>query len=204
MTPRLFLPKFWALIITSGNLLPAPNWILLRPPSVPFFRPAIPPRAKNSVIQIDFSKPIDPTGIQGEFKIADDGSSYYLTGQNIFATSSASSRAGRRVYFNQRLPHLGIWCPPAPAGQRLRNPIYRLPVCDKAGANCKKMIILFCFGAGKVQRVGSFEALPFSGVMDLSGNALDGNSDRKTQNATTTLPVFPTGKNRITFFGVLK
>lgn len=173
----------------------------LTPPTVSSVFPARnSTESKNSVIQIDFSKPIDPTGIQGEFKIADDGSSYYLTGQNIFATSSASSRPAGAFILTNGYRTLEFVSTSTCGVNACGNPIYCLPVCDKAGANCKKDDYTVLLRAGKVQRVGSFEALPFSGVMDLSGNALDGNSDRKTQNATTTLPVFPTWQEPDNFF----
>lgn len=156
--------------------------------------------SKNSVIQINFSKPIDPTGIQGIFNLAADGASYNLTGQNIFVTSSNSGRPAGNFILTNGYRTLEFVSTSTCGVNACGNPIYCLPVCDKTGANCKQDGYSVLLRAAKIQRDGSFEAIPFSGVMDLSGNALDGSKDNQTQTATTTLPVFHVWREPDNFF----
>jgi hypothetical protein len=59
--------------------------------------------------------------------------------------------------------------------------IFCLPVCDKPGANCPQRQDTYALlvKAGRTFSLTSFESIPFSGAMDLSGNALDGNENYK-------------------------
>jgi hypothetical protein len=54
--------------------------------------------------------------------------------------------------------------------------------------------------AAKTINPSSFEAEPFSGITDVSGNALDGNKNNIPNSVTTSLPVFPGQKQPDNYF----
>lgn len=135
--------------------------------------------AKNSVIQINFSKPMDPSGIQGEFQDAQN--SYVLQGGNILLRSGASkipvgsfqlTNGYQTLEFNSRQE-----CGLNACGDK----IYCLSVCDKPGASCTQDQYETVVKAGKTFSASSFESIPFSGAMDTAGNALDGNKNGKVE-----------------------
>lgn len=139
--------------------------------------------ARNSVIQISFSEPLDPTGLQGEF--TPDNSKKYF---------EAPSASQNRYVFLKNLANI------LPAGNfNLVNNYKTLEFTPslKCGVNaCGEDI--FCLNQDNYTLLlkaaktlaGSFQSKPFSGVADMSSNALDGNKNDTPQTATTTLPVF--------------
>ncbi len=146
---------------------------------------------KNTVIQISFSKPMDPTTIQGSF--VNDGKDYYtLTGSSVFVKSgNATVPVGSFVLTNgyrtlEFTPTLA--CGKNACGRN----IYCLPVCDKPGANCptRQDAYELLLKAARTFSGTSFESIPFSGVMDVVGNALDGNRNGKVDAAPTTGSIF--------------
>jgi hypothetical protein len=145
---------------------------------------------KNSVIQLDFSKPMDPTSLQGSFAVA--GAYYSLSGGVVYLKSGNSTvPVGDFVLTNgyktlEFTPTL--MCGANACGKS----IYCLPVCDKAGASCpaKQDQYSMLVKAGRPFSVTSFEAIPFSGAMDLSGNALDGNANGTVDMAPLTGDLF--------------
>ncbi len=159
--------------------------------------------AKNSVIQISFSKPIDPTGVQGSFS-APVGVNYYaLVGNKIFSQSQNSSLPLGNFNLVNNYQTLEF-TPSKECGKNAcGNPIYCLPVCDKPGTTCKTDNYQVLLEAAKTL-AGSFESVPFTGVSDMSGNSLDGNNDGNAQNATTTLPVFDNWKQPDNYFWTFK
>jgi hypothetical protein len=146
---------------------------------------------KNSVIQITFSKAMDPSSMQGSFAVGQNNY-YTLSGNTIFLKSGASSiPLGNFVLSNgyrtlEFTPSLQ--CGTNTCGRA----IYCLPVCDKPGANCpqKQDNYSMLVKAGRTFSGTSFEAIPFSGAMDLSGNALDGNQNAKVDVAPMDADVF--------------
>lgn len=148
---------------------------------------------KNSVIQIDFNEAMDPSGIQGNF--IDSGSGYYfLSGGNVYLKKTDNSTIPLGAFDLTNGYRTLEFTPSIPCGTNAcGGKIYCLPVCDKPGATCKQDDYEFLLKAARTIGNSTFEAQPFSGVMDICGNALDGNI--KTKNgivnvATTTLPIF--------------
>lgn len=146
---------------------------------------------KNTTIQINFDKPMDPSVLQGSFADG-DASAYALTGNAIFLKKSGNSTmpqgAFRLVNNYQTLE----FTPTEVCGENAcGGKVYCLPVCDVAGKACSTDNNEILLRAGKTFTNTSFEAVPLSGVMDVSGNALDGNGDNKVNIAPTTTPVFP-------------
>lgn len=167
--------------------------------------------AKNSVIQISFNKPVDPTGVQGIFVTSTDGvSNYYATGNNVIGhnyiflkstNSSLPSGAWKLLNNYQTLE----FTPNALCGENAcGSPLYCLPVCDEFNAACgrdskgdlqdKYEILL----RAALTNGNGFQTFPnlYSGIKDMSGNALDGNGANlgvgapTPHNVTSTLPIF--------------
>ncbi len=170
---------------------------------------------KNSVIQISFSEPMDPSGVQGVFGATAFGAKTYyaLTGNKIFSDAPSSTVPIGSFSLINNYQTLEF-TPSKECGKNACGyPIYCLPVCDKPGANCQADAEKHLFDnyqmlleAAKTLP-NTFESIPFSGIADMSGNALDGNSvkldgqpDGKAQTATTTLPVFDKWKEPDNYF----
>ncbi|HSR89488.1 MAG TPA: Ig-like domain-containing protein [Candidatus Udaeobacter sp.] len=155
--------------------------------------------SKNTILQVNFSEPIDPTGIQGKFNSTAE-SYYVLDGQNIFLKSDNSLLPPGSFNLTNGYRTLEF----APAKECGKNAcgqkIYCLPVCDKAGANCNQDNYKVLLRAAKTISAGSFDAQPFSGIADLSGNALDGNKNNTPNTAPTSLPVFPNQEQPDNYF----
>lgn len=153
---------------------------------------------KNSVLQINFSEPLDPIGITGKFNVAADH--YYVDGQNIFLKSDNSSVPVGNFSLTNGYKTLEF-TPSQECGKNsCGNKVFCLPVCDKPGADCTRDQYQVLLRAAKTISPNSFEAQPFSGVTDLSGNALDGNKNNIPNSATGTLPIFPNQKQPDNYF----
>lgn len=150
---------------------------------------------KNSVIQINFSEAMDPSGMQGQFQAANGY--FALSGNTVFLQSGNSSLpAGNFSLVNgyrtlEFTP--ATQCATNACGQQ----IFCMPVCDSPGAQCATDVDGVNFDTYKAMvraastfSVTSFEAIPFSGAVDVSGNALDGNDNSKVESVDKLLPVF--------------
>lgn len=157
---------------------------------------------KNSVLQINFSEPVDPTGIAGRFNVA--GSYYALDGQNIFLKSNNSALP--QGSFNLTNGYRTLeFTPSQECGKNAcGNKIYCLPVCDNPGAACNEDDYEILLRAAKTINADSFESQPLSGIADLAGNALDGNKNNIPNSATSALPVFPNQKQPDNYFWSFK
>lgn len=144
--------------------------------------------ASNSVIQVDFSEPIDPTGIQGRF--ADAGGYFKLAGDNVFLqTGQSSVPVGVFVLTNGY--RTLEFTPETVCGENAcGGKIFCLPVCDVEKATCNADTYKILLKAAQTFNANSFEARPFTGIMDLAGNALDSDPFGKVNSAPTDLPVF--------------
>ncbi|MCX6779633.1 MAG: hypothetical protein NT034_00415 [Candidatus Magasanikbacteria bacterium] len=144
--------------------------------------------ARNSVIQVTFSEPIDPTGLQGSFTTSS------FVAKNYYEAPGAG--ADRYIYLKNLANIL-------PAGTfSLVNNYKTLEFTPslKCGVNaCGEDI--FCLNqddyilmlkAAKTL-ANTFQSQPFTGIADMASNALDGNKNGSAQTATTTLPVFDNG-----------
>jgi len=159
---------------------------------------------KNSIIQINFSEPMDPTGIQGGF--ASGTQEYYLQNGFIYLkTTNTSAPLGSFKLTNGYRTLEFASSVECSEKNACGNPMYCLPVCDLSGT-CPKVLV----STGKANKyesveadsyslmlktaqtfgLASFESKPFTGIADLAGNALDGDADDAVDIATSTTPVF--------------
>lgn len=141
--------------------------------------------ARNSVVQITFSEPIDPTGLQGDFSTSSFGANNYY---------KAPKLGTDQYIYLKNLKNI------LPAGTfNLVNNYQTLEFTPslKCGVNACGGDV-FCLNEDEYTLLlkaaktlaGSFQSQPFSGVADMASNALDGNKNGSAQTATTTLPVF--------------
>lgn len=154
------------------------------PPYVVAVNPGLGETApRNRLLQIYFSEPVDPTVVEGYFNATDTAQFY----SNIIVnTSSSLPIAGRWVMGNgyKTAEFISDFsCGRNSCGQ-VR---YCLPVSDKCSPTDKS-----CFEPYEVLvktaalmpplNPKSFAALPFTGVYDLAGNALNGNQQEEGKN----------------------
>lgn len=164
----------------------------ITPPTVTSVFPAAnTTEAKNSAIQIAFSEAMDPIGLQGSFATSTDGTYYVLSGSEIFLKSSNSGLPLGTFHLTNGYRTLEFTPSTECGDNACGGKIYCMPVCDVAGASCHKDGYDVLVKAAQTFSTNSFESVPFSGAMDLAGNALDGNNDGKVEAASSTVAVFP-------------
>ncbi|MCX6782297.1 MAG: pilin [Candidatus Magasanikbacteria bacterium] len=170
----------------------------LSPPYVIDVYPAPKPNKdeyKNTVIQISFNEAMDPIGIQGDFATSTAEGQYFLQNGFIYLKNNNSTRPVGSFNLVNNYQTLEFtprtWCGVNACG----GPIYCMPVCDKAGATCKRDDYELLLRAAATLSTSSFESQPFTGVADICGNALDGNKDGKIDTAPLTEPVFDNQKH---------
>lgn len=148
---------------------------------------------KNTVIQINFSEPVDPTGLQGMFSpYAGEANVYSLPADYVFLNLKNSKMPVGGFTLTNGYKTLEFVSTVECGKNACGNSIYCLPVCDQAGASCSLDNYSFLLKAARTINASSFEAVPFTGIADLAGNALDGNNDGKVNAAPAGYPVFPT------------
>lgn len=155
---------------------------------------------RNSVIQINFDEAMDPTGIQGSF--ASTSTHYELTGGYIYLrTGNTSKPIGNFILTNGYQTLEFTSSVPCEQKNACGNTMYCLPVCDKVSGQCDTKVIqgqtveydkfVVLLKAARTFSLTSFEAKPFSGIMDLASNALDSDPYGQVDVAPTSTPVFP-------------
>lgn len=158
--------------------------------------------SRNSVIQINFSKPMDPAGLQGGFSAA---TGYYmLNGDNVYLKSGNSTIpiGNFRLVNNYRTLE---FTPGIPCGQNAcGGTVYCMPVCDQSGSTCTIDDYEMLIRAAATFTTSSFESIPYSGAADASGNALDGNKNGKVDVAPRTGDVFSAQKQPDNYFWSFK
>ncbi len=146
-------------------------------------------QTKDSVIQIKFDKAIDPTGVQGDFA---NGNDYYtLAGGNVFLKTGASTAPLGTMRSVDGYRMLEFTPSKACGTNACGGTKYCLSVCDAPGANCQSDSYQMLLKAAQTFSLSSFESIPFSGIMDVSGNALDGNVNNKVDSVSSSVNVFP-------------
>lgn len=122
--------------------------------------------ARNTIIQINFSEPVDPTVAQGRA-----GTFYQIILQN--KTTNAVPTGSWRISNGYTTVE---FVSDQPCGENsCGEPMYclpsncTLPTCTEDHDTLVRTAALVA--------VSSWEAVPFSGVTDMSGNALDGDND---------------------------
>ncbi len=143
---------------------------------------------KNTVIQIDFTEAMDPTGIQGDFVA--NGNTYSLQGNNVYLKADRSTVPLGSFRLTNGYRTLEFTSTKECGTNACGGKLYCLPVCDKGGEVCDRDQYSLLLRAAQTFTATAFEAIPFSGVMDVSGNALDGNKDRAVQTAPVAGDIF--------------
>jgi len=120
--------------------------------------------ARNTIIQINFSEAMDPTVAQGVANTF-----YHIIFGNVSVTGNWRVANGYKTVEFVSDQQCGL--------NSCGDPMYCLPsVCTLGDTACFEDFKTLIRTASLISS-GSFEAFPFSGVMDMSGNALDGNND---------------------------
>jgi hypothetical protein len=146
--------------------------------------------SKNSVIQVNFSEPMDPMGLQGTFKA--EGEYYALDGHTVFLKSGASTVPVGTMQISNGYTTLEFTPNKECGTNACGGKIFCMPVCDKTNPpSCQEDIYEVLIKAAQTFNTKSFEAIPFSGAMDLAGNALDGDHNGVVDAALATVPLFP-------------
>jgi len=124
---------------------------------------------RNTVIQINFNEPMDPTVVQGV--LADGGIfTNLIFGKELGGRVDGEWKITNRYKSVEFLSTLA--CGQNSCGQTM----YCLPTgCGENDLNCEEDYLSLIRTASPVG--DDFEAFPFSGVTDMSGNALDGDAD---------------------------
>jgi hypothetical protein len=125
--------------------------------------------ARNTIVSITFSEPVDPMSVQGTLK--PDGLFYNIlfANKNLSGVFTASN-GYRTVEFIPSEP-----CGKNSCGEEM----YCIPsFCGSVGCTDSHGILARTAQL-KSSNNNSFEALPNTGITDLAGNALDGNKDGK-------------------------
>ena len=130
---------------------------------------------KNTAIQVEFSEPMNPIGLQGSF--VDGDNFYFVEGRNIFLQANNSIRPVGSFNLVSNYQILEFVSSRECGINSCGNQIFCLPVCDKAGATCAEDTYKILLRAANTITGNSFESLPFTGAMDAAGNALDGNKN---------------------------
>ena len=145
--------------------------------------------AKNTVIQIDFNEAMDPTGLQGVFST--EGSIYKLLDGVIYLKSGSSTVPVGNFTLTNGYRTLEFSSTKVCGVNSCGNTLFCLPVCDRAGASCKQDVYEVLVKAARTFSATVFESIPFSGAMDVAGNALDGNANGRVDTAPSAGSVFP-------------
>ncbi|MDO8499294.1 MAG: hypothetical protein Q7S66_01390 [bacterium] len=178
----------------------------LTPPRVVDVYPAVGSNVpKNTAIQITFDKAIDPTGAQGRFNLGSE--TYFLDAGGadndikelnsyIYLKSAQSSIPVGKLSLVNNYRTLEFVSETECGVNACGGKIYCLPVCDvppaDGGANCQRdNYKLLLKAAQSIDPVNNkFQSIPFSGIADLSSNALDGGEVGVVEVAPRDRPIF--------------
>ncbi|MCF6276281.1 MAG: hypothetical protein L3J07_00355 [Candidatus Magasanikbacteria bacterium] len=121
--------------------------------------------SRNTILQINFNEPMDPTSLQG---ISGSGFTNIIFGDTAVSGEWRITNGYKTVEFVST----------EACGQNSCGDVmYCLPVeCPDTDLNCTVPYEVLVRTAELISEKNS-EAIPFTGVMDISGNALDGNAD---------------------------
>jgi hypothetical protein len=132
---------------------------------------------RNSIIKITFDEPIDPTVVQGLSGTEPDTSFNNI----IFDDPIGGVDIRGEWKISNGYRTVEFVSEDACGLNSCGEPMYCLPVqCDDAAdIDCVAPYEILIRTAVRARQdlIHSFESIPFSGVMDMSGNALDGNAD---------------------------
>lgn len=171
------------------------NLLDITPPHIVSFYPnSTKSQPRNTVIQVSFDKPVNPVGLQGDFL---NSSSEFLLNSDrsknsIFATNTYGMLPAGSWNLVNNFQTLEFTPSESCGRNACGDTIYCLPTCPSSNPSCQSANykLLFKTAATMANSGADFTDIPFTGVDDLSGNALDGNQDMQRQTPTNTLPIF--------------
>ena len=121
---------------------------------------------RNSILQVTFSEPVDPSLVQG---LTTPNSAFY----NVLFSDPAVTGEWRITNGYRTIEFVSD----QPCGQNsCGEMMYCLPVTCVGGGSCQSQYDTLIRTAQPVNQT-SFEGVPGSGVMDMAGNGLDGDAD---------------------------
>ncbi|MCB9798954.1 hypothetical protein H6758_04485 [Candidatus Nomurabacteria bacterium] len=127
---------------------------------------------RNSIVQINFNEPMDPTTVQGVLDQANNFTNviFKRTNGDVMGEVEGEwhvTNGYRTIEFTSSEA-----CGQNSCGEAM----YCLPTgCASGDSECREDYEILIRTARAPE--GKFEAFPFTGVTDISGNALDGNAD---------------------------
>ncbi len=134
--------------------------------------------ARNTIVQVQFNEAMDPTVVQGQTGVFT---------HIVFGSSAANGVMPSGEWRVSNGYQSVEFIPSEPCGRNsCGDAMYCLPtICtDDSNAACANPLTVLIRTADVIGN--SFEAVPFSGVMDMAGNALDSSSGARNGNG-----VFP-------------
>lgn len=138
-------------------------------------RPGATKVSRNTILQINFNEPVDPSVVLG---LQNENSDFVnMLTNNFDVTLPEDKTTGEWLPANgyRTVEFLSdLRCGENSCGQ----PMYCLPIVDCAigDETCTNPFAVVA-RTGSLIAAGRFESNPLSGVMDMAGNALDGNAD---------------------------
>ena len=153
---------------------------------------------KNTVIQISFSEPVNPIGLQGSMQSSSPFDGYLLNNDEsngLYLTNSSTNILPQGSWNLVNNFQTLEFTPSEQCGKNVcGDPVYCLPVCTLGSVNCPNANYKIILKTASTTGSGFVDS-PFTGIEDLAGNALDGNNDNFRENPTTTLPIFDNWKS---------
>ena len=134
---------------------------------------------RNSVIQVSFSEAMDPMTVQGILS-SESSFSHMLVnyGKENFNSDFVTGTWKITNGYQTAEFVSDLACGQNSCGETM----FCLSVdCPEGDYNCANKYVVLARTGQHMAGGQTFEAIPFSGVMDTSGNALDGNNDGKYQ-----------------------
>ncbi|PIR77306.1 MAG: hypothetical protein COU30_03190 [Candidatus Magasanikbacteria bacterium CG10_big_fil_rev_8_21_14_0_10_38_6] len=133
---------------------------------------------RNTILQVTFNEAMDPLAVAGQFSPPNGTFSHIVLNTSTINTNPAADYhpqfSGEWVISNGY--RTIEFVPNDECGRNAcGEPIYCLPVNDKNGED--RMHALLRTARTNGVDAQDFSAIPFSGIADVSGNALDGNKD---------------------------
>lgn len=173
--PQQFINKFYNWSFETNTTLD------LAPPAVISTRPAVNETiARNTIVKINFSEPVDPTAAQG---ILGDKSSFtnvIFGNPNIKGEWKITNNYSTLEFVSNEQ------CGENSCGE----PMYCLPVaCPTGDANCTVNYSALVRTAALLNPAdNSFLSQPFTGLADMAGNALDNGPGNKPDGVLAKVP----------------
>lgn len=168
------------------------TYLDLTPPHVEIVRPKDGSKVpKNNIVQVYFSEAMDPTVTQGYLSY--DSISHLFFNTMVAGTWKLANGYKVAEFVSD------LECGVNSCGEKM----YCLPVAcaDPKDKNCAQDYEALARAGELFNKDGStFESVPFSGIMDMAGNALDGNNNSAAENRPNSSVSFADQKKPDNYF----